>query len=97
MLLTNNDPFGGTCTLCGTEKATASWHCHSEVFVCRTCAASVLPALFADAMGIPGTRSIEHAARALAEFTGGFWYAIACQNAHQHPDVPKPTEDEYPS
>jgi len=40
------------CTICGEKEVTAYWRGIEDIFICRSCAVSVLPRLYADALGI---------------------------------------------
>jgi hypothetical protein len=48
----SNEPTisGNVCMICGTNPPRAAWHGHAGIYVCRSCAIDVLPALIADAI-----------------------------------------------
>lgn len=72
------------CSFCGTEQWAAMWaHLDGEVYTCRECALTYLPALIADAVG-SHLRTRRVSRRALADVTDGvmvqiearFWRAL---------------------
>jgi hypothetical protein len=70
----------GKCSFCGGQP-TGYWVGRTEIFVCRTCATEILPALFADALWYPRLTT-DQGNYALMAFTAAYWKAIASEHSY---------------
>ena len=64
------------CSCCGTDDWTATWSGHARLYVCRSCAIDVLPALIADAIWRPILTFADVEASVVA-ILRTFWRGIA--------------------
>ena len=62
------------CSFCG-ELATGAWHGKENVYVCVSCATTILPKIIADATLFPNRNNSDQILKAIG---GNFWKASSC-------------------